>query len=259
MEVLRPDFKLDSFFDALNQSGNRALLLDYDGTLAPFKVNRNEALPYPDVMPAIDAIMGTGGCRVVIISGRTIEEIKPLLALKNLPEIWGSHGWERLWPDGKYEVTELTDSLKQGLASAYGWLVVEGLVERAEEKPGSVALHWRGLEPTKIQELEKKTLENWQPIAAGADLQIHSFDGGLELRAPGRDKGYAIKKIASEMGRGVVSYLGDDLTDEDAFRALDKTGLGVLVNQRLRSTAATLWIKPPGELLQFLKRWKQAL
>lgn len=259
MEVLRPDFKLDSFFDALKHSSNRALLLDYDGTLAPFKINRNEALPYPEVMPAIDAIMGTGGCRVVIISGRSIEEIKPLLGLKNLPEIWGSHGWERLWAYGKYEVTELTDALRQGLVLAYDWLVSEGLVERAEEKPGSVALHWRGLEPTKIQELEKKALEKWQPIAAGTNLRIHSFDGGLELRAPGRDKGYAVKKIVSEMGPGVVSYLGDDLTDEDAFKALDKTGLGVLVNQRLRSTAATLWIKPPDELLQFLKRWKQAL
>jgi len=259
MEVLRPDFKLDDFFDDLKSSNNRALLLDYDGTLAPFKINRNEALPYPEVIPAIEVIMEAGGCRVVIISGRTIKELKPLLGMKKLPEIWGSHGWERLFIDGKYEVNRLNDSSKQGLESASTWLAAEGLAERTEPKPGSVAVHWRGLESTGINEIEKKILECWRPIAADSELQIHSFDGGLELRAPGRDKGYAVKKIVSEMGPGVASYLGDDLTDEDAFEALDKTGLGVLVNQRLRNTAATLWIKPPDELLHFLKRWKRAL
>jgi trehalose-phosphatase len=53
----------------------------------------------------------------------------------------------------------------------------------------------------------------------------------------------------------VLTYLGDDLTDEDAFNALHGRGLSVLVRGSQRKTAADLWIKPPQELLQFLEKW----
>jgi trehalose-6-phosphatase len=52
-----------------------------------------------------------------------------------------------------------------------------------------------------------------------------------------------------------VAYLGDDLTDEDAFRALKGKGLSVLVRKESRTTEADCWLKPPDELLDFLKKW----
>jgi trehalose-phosphatase len=65
-----------------------------------------------------------------------------------------------------------------------------------------------------------------------------------------------VKSIIKEMGvKAVLAYLGDDLTDEDAFRALRGRGLSVLVRDSRRETAADLWVKPPQELLQFLEKW----
>jgi trehalose-6-phosphatase len=55
-----------------------------------------------------------------------------------------------------------------------------------------------------------------------------------------------------------VAYLGDDLTDEDAFLALGNAGLTVLVRPELRPTAAELWIKPPQELTLFFETWLDA-
>ncbi|NIP26121.1 MAG: trehalose-phosphatase, partial [Phycisphaerae bacterium] len=75
----------------------------------------------------------------------------------------------------------------------------------------------------------------------------------LELRVPGRDKGDAVGTILAEMNQdAVTAYLGDDLTDEDAFKAIKGKGIGILVREELRSTAADVWIRPPEELLTFL-------
>lgn len=76
------------------------------------------------------------------------------------------------------------------------------------------------------------------------------------MRVPGVDKGSAVETILTEMGRGTAAvYAGDDLTDEDAFRAIKGRGLGILASEEFRSTAADLWLRPPEELLDFLDTW----
>jgi trehalose-phosphatase len=83
----------------------------------------------------------------------------------------------------------------------------------------------------------------------------------VELRV-GRDKGGAVDAIVKEAAtNGPVAYLGDDLTDESAFRAVNAVGsrgLSVLVRREWRQTAAEIWLRPPGELLVFLQRWIEA-
>ena len=87
-------------------------------------------------------------------------------------------------------------------------------------------------------------------------LELLRFDGGIELRARGMDKGQVIGKLLSEVAPDAsVAYAGDDRTDEDAFRALGERGLRVLVRDEVRPTLADLWLRPPGELLDFLFRW----
>ena len=82
------------------------------------------------------------------------------------------------------------------------------------------------------------------------------FDGGVEIRVSNTDKGYAVKSIlGASSPDAAVAYLGDDLTDEDAFQALKDRGLRVLVRPQHRPTAADLWLKPPEELGEFLHQW----
>lgn len=245
------------FWERLADGPRRVLFLDYDGTLAPFRRDRHEATPYPGVREALDRIIsGPGNCRVVIISGRWTRDLPPLLGLKDYPEIWGSHGLERRLPGGRYEIAHLEDDQVRGLADADDLVEAAGFKPYREQKPGCLALHWRGLDlrtQKKIHEVGKRKLA---PLAASANLLFKEFDGGVELRAPARDKGDAVRTVLSEEPEDVYgAYLGDDLTDEDAFTALGDKGLGILVRDTLRPTAAKAWLRPPEELLDFLLRW----
>jgi trehalose-phosphatase len=81
----------------------------------------------------------------------------------------------------------------------------------------------------------------------------------VELRARGFSKQHAVEAVLAETpGDGAVAYLGDDYTDEDAFRAVKPRGLAVLVRPDFRETEADLWIRPPRELAAFLVNWRDA-
>jgi trehalose-phosphatase len=214
-----------------------ALVLDYDGTLAPFRVNRAEAVPYEGVSPLLQAIMASGRCRVVLVTGRRADEVIPLLGLTPHPEIWGIHGLERLHTDGSHEMTSLDPDILDALAAAADWVNSLGLHRLAEPKPGSLAVHWRGLAREKAQVIRNRVLLGWLSIADGACLNVEEFDGGIEFRVAHRNKGDAVRTILSELEiHTPIAYLGDDQTDEDAFRALHDRGLCVLVRPQRRET-----------------------
>jgi trehalose 6-phosphate phosphatase len=245
------------FFEEIARAPERVLMLDYDGTLAPFHVDPSQAVPYPEVAAVLEEIGTAGGTRIVIISGRPADEVPPLLSLSWQPEIWGSHGWERLLPDGSRTVTQAAPhaarALEAGVA-AVADLMRDGA--RLERKLASIALHWRGLPPAAAAELRRRAASAWAPLAPTGRVELLAFDGGLELRAVGCSKQSAVEAVLSESAPdSAVAYLGDDMTDEDAFRALKRRGVGVLVRTELRETAADVWLKPPHELVAFLRHW----
>lgn len=249
--------RLKRFWEELSKAEKRVLFLDYDGTLAPFRVKRDESYPYPGVVEAITNIIA-GGTRTVIISGRGIDEIRTLLKLDPLPEIWGTHGIERMRTDGVIERMEFGASTGEQLERATRTARQYAPIERVETKYGCVALHWRGLSDSEAERLRSIIKPTWEEIAQQGGLVLHGFDGGLELRLQGRDKGYAVRTVLDEEGAGVWgAYLGDDWTDEDGFKAIKGRGLPVLVRQDYRETDAEVWLRPPEELLEFLKRWDE--
>jgi trehalose 6-phosphate phosphatase len=251
--------EVERFMNAVAESPVSALLLDYDGILAPFCLNRQQALPYPGMTALLQEIIVNGRTRVVIITGRNAREVIPLLAVHPSPEIWGCHGLERLRPDGTCEAPRVEEPVLQALADADRWLRYQGLHNRAEFKTAAVAIHWRGLDEATAAEIRGQVLLGWIPIAQSTPMELLEFDGGIEMRMPGRDKGDAVRTILDEIGPEVpVAYLGDDLTDERAFLALGTLGLSVLVRPEWRKTAAALWIRPPEGLREFLTRWLQA-
>jgi trehalose 6-phosphate phosphatase len=263
--------KLDQFFRAFTGAARASLLLDYDGTLAPFRVDRFQAFPWAGVRDLLNQIQAQGCTRVVVVTGRPAAEILPLLGVEPAPEVWGLHGAERLHPDGRRELEQISPAARTELDVLSAQLKRDatgalrgGLIE---EKPNAIVMHWRGATPARARMIGKQTRVLFEPLAQMDGLSLLEFEAGLELRA-GRDKGAAVAAILEETAgtnphRDPIptAFLGDDLTDETAFRAIKDyrshggQGLGILVRNQPRPTAGDLWLQPPGELRDFLKRW----
>ena len=257
MQVLTPSLDLAAFFQRVANAPGRLLMLDYDGTLAPFHVDPAQAVPYPEVVPVLEAIAAAGTTRIVVVSGRPADEVPRLLGLAQRPEIWGSHGWERLLPDGRRFVEKPGGDASRALVDATS--AIEAVMtgdSRLERKLASIALHWRGLPPDRAEQLERRAHEVWGPRTHDGLLELLPFDEGLELRTVGCNKQYAVKAVLSQTAEDTaIAYLGDDVTDEDAFRAVKTRGIGVLVRPQFRETAADVWLQPPHELVEFMRRW----
>lgn len=260
MRALNSSIDPEQFLARVARAPMRVLILDYDGTLAPFQVRPDRATPYPGVEELIDDIMAAERSRVVVVTGRTVGDLVPLLNLQSRPELWGAHGWERLLPNGRGARAELDDDARGRLHEAERRarkLARDGA--RVETKPASVALHWRGTTALAAARIRDKLSRRWRPLVADEKLELLEFDGGLELRAHGCNKQHAVKSVLAEVpGDAAVAYLGDDITDEDAFHAVKPRGLAVLVRPEFRETAADAWIRPPRELIAFLQRWRDA-
>lgn len=258
---MNPDAKpqIGSLLSAVARAPQSLLMLDYDGTLAPFREDPEQAFPYPGISPVLQEIVRTGKTRVVIISGRDANEVFPLLDIEPHTEVWGLHGLQRLRPDGTVELSPLSEPTVEALAAADNWLRYQHLEHAAEFKTGSVAIHWRGLGECEAEAVRGRVLLGWAHIANYTRLNLLEFDGGVEIRAPEADKGDAVRTIMGEMKPDTpTAYLGDDNTDEHAFQAVNGRGLSVLVRPGWRPTAAKLWLSPPDEVLDFLTRWLNA-
>src|SRR5271166_4738211 len=255
--ALKP--QVESFLKLVARAPRSLLMLDFDGTLAPFRRDRKNAAPYPGVVSMLQEILGIGNTRVVIISGRDVTETVPLLSIKPHPEVWGLHGLQRLKADGSVELRDLDQSTIQGLAAAELWLRSENLLEATEFKSGSIAVHWRDLAESEAETMRDRVIQGWADIAKRFDLGVMDFDGGVEIRSPKINKGTAVRTILDEMDpEAPAAYLGDDNTDEDAFEAINGRGLSILARPELRPTAAQVWLRPPEELLALLAAWLEA-
>ena len=255
---MRPEVRsqLEPFFLSLAQSSESALLLDYDGTLAPFQTQRDQAFPYPGVALLLQEIVRDACSRVLVISGREVTDLLPLLDIHPRPEIWGIHGLQRLRSDGTTEMPLLDTQTLHGLSDAEHWLSYKHLRHRAEFKPGGIAIHWRGLSALDAADLRARVLLGWRPIVAENGLDLLEFDGGIEIRAFKANKGDAVRFFLDGISPNApVAYLGDDTTDEQAFHAMGDRGITVLVRPEWRETSARFWLRPPGELIDFLQWW----
>ncbi len=260
MQILNHTFDPDIFFQQIRNAPRSLLCLDYDGTLAPFTEERDRAFPYPGIRELITSLMKTGRTRVVIVSGRAIDHLLPLLGLETPPEIWGSHGREVRHPDGSIHFAEPDTEQREGLTRALELIQTEVPGEALEIKPASLAVHCRGMSRQDEETLMLSAKRLWEPLAEDSCLQLHPFDGGLELRAPGVDKGTAIANILEQEPESAPSaYLGDDMTDEDAFNEMKGRGVSILVRSEIRPTAADVRLTPPEELIAFLNRWCAAV
>jgi len=244
-------------------------MLDFDGTLAPFVKERMQATPYPGIPDRLLRLAAAPRLRLVLVSGRPARELSALLPANLKVEIWGSHGRERLNPDGGYASVPLRPAQRNCLAQLESELHHSGFSGLIERKVGSLAMHTRGLNEEEAHQVMTLANQFYCSLPGEEDetpgLEWLPFDGGIELRGKGCTKATAVHSILRDEAPGTpAAYLGDDQTDEDAFLALRQRGaqnptLPVLVRPEPRPSAAHLWLNPPRELLAFLDRWLQAI
>ncbi len=232
-----------------------AVCLDYDGTLTPI-VDRPELALLSDRMRQTLARLAAIAT-VAVISGRDLKDIKRLVALDSL-YYSGSHGFEIAGPGQTEQASEhgaeylpLLDSTEQALREKFAG--IEGaLVER---KRLSVAAHYRLVDPSDYERVKKITDE---VVAAHQGLRRTLGKMVYDLQ-PDIDwhKGKAVATLLEALGLDgddvLPLYIGDDVTDEDAFRELRDRGLGIVVRGSNRSTSATLTLADTDEVQAFLE------
>lgn len=237
---------------------HRLLMLDYDGTLAPFHVDRDQARPLPRSLELLQRLAGHRHTSLAIVSGRPVREVERLLG-PLAATLVGEHGWEWRAADGTLELPDLGDAAATALAEAERVGREAGWQDVMERKRSAIVLHTRALPAARAVALEERAGAAWGALEVPGVIALDRINGGLELRARGRDKGTVVRTLlgqAPPLTLGV--FVGDDVTDEDAFEAVRERGFGVRVGEADRPTKAMGRIASCDDVPGFLERWLEA-
>jgi len=232
------------------------LFLDYDGTLTPI-VNRPELARLSRDMRRLLHEVGKV-CKTAIISGRGLDDLVHLVRVDELYYA-GSHGFDVLGPKGSGIRHEFGREFVPAIAGAYAELcaqlgAIDGVI--LENKKYSLSVHYR-LVPEELVSRIDGTLDH--VLASHPTLRRTYGKKVFEVR-PRLDwhKGEAVRLIMRILGLNgkdaVAIYVGDDATDEDAFRSIAASGIGVLVADEPQPTAAIYRLKDSDEVGVFLAR-----
>lgn len=247
--------QIPDFWQQVRQANSLFLGLDYDGTLASFEIDPMQAKPLAGVADLLRDLATKGRTQVAIISGRPVAEVMTLL--NNPPvTVIGSHGFE-IWPvDGACVVRQPSPEQQQGLFAIRTQLQKNGYGSKLEVKIASLALHTRGLDPVAAVALEDAVANQWTGMALHHGLECRRFNGGIEIRCCGWDKGTALTALLNIQPENVFAvYVGDDQTDEDAFTVLRDRGIGIKVGDPLLPTAARGFLPNCRAMVDFLRTW----
>ncbi|NLX94827.1 MAG: trehalose-phosphatase [Rhodopirellula sp.] len=232
-----------------------AIFLDYDGTLTPIVPDPAAATLAPEVRQLIDALSKL--CRLAIVSGRDLQDVKRLVGLDDLVYA-GSHGFEIVGPGGLHMEHEEGRRRLPGLDTAEKELrqrlaaVPRSAVER---KRFAVAIHYRNVDEARVAEVERAVDEvhgRHPSLRKRGGKKIFELQPNIEWH-----KGKAVLWLLDALGLDkpdvLPFYLGDDVTDEDAFRALADRGIGILVGKPTVPTAASYWLSDTADVKPFLE------
>jgi trehalose-phosphatase len=234
---------------------HRLLMLDYDGTLAPLRADRARAVPLPRSAGLLAEVAARPRTGVAVLSGRPIAQLRRLLGPLAVALV-GEHGWELQRPGGRLVQGPLPPGCEAALAAAARAAAARGWGRLLDRKRSGLVLHVRRLAPGRARKAVEECLALWRPLAAGGGLRLERIDGGVELRARGRDKGSAALALIAAEPRGVVPVvIGDDATDEDAFDVVRHLGFALRVGATSRPSTATGRLPAPGAVADFLAEW----
>lgn len=246
----------DHFEDILDitRKFSTILCLDYDGTLTPIVDNPEDAVLTDDMRGVVKKLAGK--LPVAIVSGRGLDFIKKQV---QLDEVYyaGSHGFEISGPEGFHHEKEearnvlgLLDDTEKKLQQLLE--DVQGL--RIERKKYGIAVHYRQVQEDKVPYVKEKIdqlLDDEQRLKEGRGKMVIDLKPNIEW-----DKGRAVDFISDHLTSGkresAALYIGDDITDEDAFHAIEN-GAGILVGSHDEQSAADYRLEDVDEVKRFLE------
>lgn len=250
------------FLARLAESGSALLVLDYDGTIAPYHDHKDQALLVPGVEERLVAIHESRHTRIVINTGRATENLLFIAALPFHVEVWGCHGREHLSAEGLFQVHGLTRGHLHGLEIGRQRLRGRIPARCIELRNGCLTVFYQDAPPEGRREMLATAHECWDDLLTPHDLRVEEFFGGVELITNGRDKGDAMKAILESVDpeRVPVAFLGDAETDEDGFRAMAGRGLSILVSpEEAPRTSAQVHVHQWQGVIAFLDQWLEAI
>tara|TARA_R110002020_G_scaffold254617_1_gene468337 strand:- start:18959 stop:19789 length:831 start_codon:yes stop_codon:yes gene_type:complete len=237
------------------------LFLDYDGTLTPIVSDPEEAILSDEMKKLIKEIADY--ISVVIISGRDRENVSSKVGLPELIYA-GSHGFDIKGPNDLEKQHEEGQNVLPDLDEAE-----RNLTERlkgiggvqVERKKYAIAVHYRNVEKSKTREVKDAVLEELkqQPnLKKGGGKKIRELKPDLDWNK-GKALTWLKDTLGSERDHLFPVYIGDDITDEDAFEEIAEDGVGIIVGSHDQETRATYSLRNFSEVIRFLEEFKKSL
>lgn len=218
--------ELRSRLEALARTPLLLVACDYDGTLANLVPDPSAALPARgalDTMTVLDKLSWTS---TAIVSGRAVKDLRQFLGGFSPSHLVGSHGaeWQR---EGLTLADDEQDRLRQ-LIRIISEIADAHAGVRCEIKPAGVALHVRSASPDVSQLAIALALTRCESTPG---VHIRHGSQVVEFLVVNANKGDALKRIRHALGASGVLFIGDDLTDEDAFRTLRESDVAIKVGE----------------------------
>ncbi|MDD3374140.1 MAG: trehalose-phosphatase [Candidatus Omnitrophica bacterium] len=252
---------LKNFFENLDEIKARldgktlVVFLDYDGTLTPIVSTPDLAIISDEMRNVVESL--SKKVKVAIVSGRATDDVRSKVKISGIFYA-GSHGFEINDPQGEVKINEEAQKIRPVIDEVQAKLAervknIEGaLIENVKY---TVSCHYR-----LVKDEDFEVFENQVDSVLSEYPQLRKTSGKkvFEIR-PKIDwhKGKAVDWILSvfekEQKNILPVYLGDDTTDEDAFRALKEKGFGVLVSTELRDTQAEYIVRDSGDVKKVLQ------
>ncbi len=203
--------------------------------------------------------------RLGIVSGRALADLQGLVAGDGF-YLAGNHGLEIEGPEGRYvspeaqarrpRIQTLAQALRRDLAGIPGVLI--------EDKGVTLSVHYRRVPTACVPKVQERVRVRAGPAVAAKMLTIRTGKAIVEVRpSVPWDKGEAVRWIVARLRQAeptvsvLAIYLGDDETDEDAFRVLTSTGIGIVVGGDRHDSAAAYYVESVAEVERFLTRLRE--
>ncbi|MEA5389468.1 trehalose-phosphatase [Haloarculaceae archaeon H-GB11] len=237
--------------ERLEDEGELFVGLDFDGTLAPIVTDPESASIRPESQRWLRELAAHPDVALAVISGRALDDLVERVDLDRII-FAGNHGLELRYGDrtvvhpdaatAQDAMAALAERLRRGAAEIPG--------TRVEDKSLTLTVHYR--ETPSDREAEVETLVEDALADVEPDLELVAGKQVYEIRpAVDWDKGAAVAALSDASPAATAVYVGDDTTDEDAFRTVQPDGVGVKVGPE-EDTAATVSLADPAEVEAFL-------